>query len=113
MAAATDFSTVTFGKQVSEPARTIFGVLALFDNDHRGQFFLQDGTPIGPPHASLSGALAYAAKKGWNIEPLDADKQAAAEVAAEAPQAAGAVPPGAIPVGERRKAPRARGRGKK
>jgi len=72
--ASNDFSSVTFGQRVTKPVRTVFGVLALFENEHRGQFFLKDGTPIGPPHQTMAGAIAYAAKKGWKVEPADADE---------------------------------------
>lgn len=75
MAAVIDFPPVTFGRRVTKPCRTLFGVLALFENaSHQGQFFLRDGTPIGPLHASLEGAMAYGTKKGWRAEPEDADE---------------------------------------
>lgn len=121
MATVTDFSTVTFGTRVTQPTRTLFGMVALFGREGRGQFFLQDGTPIGPPHASLPGALAYAAKKGWEVEPVDAEElekadtipPEAAPTSPEVPKPS--QPPAADspePSRERPKPPRAKKRGK-
>jgi hypothetical protein len=66
------FESISWGEQVTKPTRTIFGVVALFAQGAHGQFFLSDGTQIGPVHGSLAGAVHYGQRKGWKVEPLDA-----------------------------------------